>query len=481
MSAAQENRRTPTPSIIDAIHSPALFAPWFKKRETWRAWFALLRAMFGLPMDETDLDIFRECTGRTEPPSEPVTESWLIIGRRGGKSLIMAVIAVFLAVFRDWSEHLVPGESAAVLVLAVDRKQARIIFKYARAMFRHVPTLKKLLVSDKDEILELSNGINIEIATASFRSTRGYTLVAVLCDEIAFWRTEENSANPDSEILDALRPGMATVPGAILIGASSPYAKRGELYRAFRDHFGKNDSPVLVWKAPTQRMNPAVPRAIIDRAYERDPISAAAEYGAEFRTDIESFISREAIDAVTISDRIELPPMSDARYLAFCDPSGGSADSMTMAVAHLENERGVLDCVREVRPPFSPDSVVAEFCALLKRYDLTEVMGDRYGGEWPAERFRAHDVTYVPSEKPKSDLYKELLPSLNAGNVELLDNRTLAAQLTFLERRTARGGRDSIDHPPGAHDDLANAAAGALWRVITTGGRSVWEKLGEDL
>jgi hypothetical protein len=33
----------------------------------------------------------------------------------------------------------------------------------------------------------------------------------------------------------------------------------------------------------------------------------------------------------------------------------------------------------------------------------------------------------------------------------------LAAQLCALERRTSRGGRDSIDHAPGAHDDLANA------------------------
>ena len=35
------------------------------------------------------------------------------------------------------------------------------------------------------------------------------------------------------------------------------------------------------------------------------------------------------------------------------------------------------------------------------------------------------------------------------------------AQLCGLERRTARGGRDSIDHAPGGHDDLANAVAGA--------------------
>ena len=46
--------------------------------------------------------------------------------------------------------------------------------------------------------------------------------------------------------------------------------------------------------------------------------------------------------------------------------------------------------------------------------------------------------------------------------LELLDTPRLHAQLLGLERRTACGGRDSIDHAPGAHDDVANAVAGAL-------------------
>ena len=37
----------------------------------------------------------------------------------------------------------------------------------------------------------------------------------------------------------------------------------------------------------------------------------------------------------------------------------------------------------------------------------------------------------------------------------------LVNQLCGLERRTARSGKDSIDHGPGGHDDLANAVAGA--------------------
>jgi len=54
------------------------------------------------------------------------------------------------------------------------------------------------------------------------------------------------------------------------------------------------------------------------------------------------------------------------------------------------------------------------------------------------------------------------LPLINSQQVELLDQPKLISQLCSLERRTARGGRDSIDHPPGAHDDVANAAAGVL-------------------
>ena len=102
---------------------------------------------------------------------------------------------------------------------------------------------------------------------------------------------------------------------------------------------------------------------------------------------------------------------------------------------------------------------------MLKSYRLTTVRGDRYGGEWPREAFRKHGIEYKASAKPKSDLYRDLLPALNSGQVELLDNPKLITQITSLERRSGRGGRDSIDHPPGAHDDLANAVAGAIFET----------------
>ena len=98
----------------------------------------------------------------------------------------------------------------------------------------------------------------------------------------------------------------------------------------------------------------------------------------------------------------------------------------------------------------------------MRKYRVSMVYGDRYGGEWPREQFSKRGVHYEPAEKPKSELYRDLLPLINSGAVDLLDNERLVQQLVMLERRTARGGKDSIDHPPGAHDDVANAVAGAL-------------------
>lgn len=451
----------PRITILDAIADAKLFAPWFRDQTTWAAWFAFLAAMFGLPLTEDQLVIYQRCTGRAAPPTEPANESWLICGRRAGKSFMLALAAVFLAAFRNYRTHLAPGERATVMVIATDRKQARVIFRYVRALLVNVPMLAKLIEREDRETFDLNNSVTIEVGTASFKSVRGYTIVAALCDEMAFWPTDD-SAQPDYEILDALRPGMATIPGAMLLCASSPYARRGALWDAHRRHHGKDGDPILVWQADTRTMNCTVPQRVIDEATERDPASAAAEYGAQFRSDIESFVSREAVEACVALGVRERAPISGVTYAAFVDPSGGSADSMTLAIGHHADDVAVLDAMRERKPPFSPEDVVSEFAELLKSYRVTKVTGDRYAGEWPVERFREHGVTYEPAAKPKSDLYRDLLPSINSRKVDLLDDARLIAQLVGLERRTARGGRDSIDHPPGAHDDLANCAAGLV-------------------
>jgi hypothetical protein len=159
----------------------------------------------------------------------------------------------------------------------------------------------------------------------------------------------------------------------------------------------------------------------------------------------------------------ERGPLPGQRYTAFTDPSGGSADSFTLAICHRERDgRVVLDVVREREPPFSPEAVVSEFSLTLRSYRCASVSGDKYAGAFPRELFQKCGVTYTPSERSKSELYVELLPAINSRRVDLLDDRKAIAQLVGLERRTSRVGKDSIDHAPGGHDDRINAVAGAV-------------------
>jgi hypothetical protein len=450
-------------NIIEAIDDPHLLGASIRDPATYRPWRALFAAALGLPLDDYGADLFRQCTGRTELPTKAFGFLWLICGRRSGKSFAMALLAVFFGLFRDWQPKLAPGERAIILLVAVDREQAKIVRRYISGILE-TPILHQMVEAETADTVELKGRVVIEVVTCSYRAVRGRSVCVAILDEAAFFRSE-NTANVDTEVFNAIRASMATFgDDAMMIIGSSPYARRGLLWDAYRRWHGRPDTRNLVWQAATWLMNPTVPQEFIDNEMERDPASAAAEYGAEFRTDIEAFVSREVVESCTVPGRHELPPVSGFHYLAFTDPSGGSSDSFTLAIAHHDKatNRAILDVVRERKPPFSPDALIQEYAETLKTYGVRKVQGDRYAGEFPRERFRVHGISYELSEKPKSDIYRDCLPLLNSGRVELLDNPRLIAQLCGLERRTARGGRDSIDHGIGGHDDLANSVAGAL-------------------
>jgi hypothetical protein len=462
-------------NILQAIDDPALFAPWFRDRATWAAWRTFLAALFGLPMTGDQLEFYRERTGRADVPAGEVAEAWLICGRRAGKSFVLALVAVYLATFRKYDQYLQPGERGTVIVIAADRRQARTIMRYVRGLLTRIPMLALMIERETAESFDLTNSVSIEIGTASFRSSRGYTIVAALCDEVAFWMSED-SANPDFEILDALRPGMATIPNAMLLCASSPYAKRGALYDAHKRYFGKA-GPVMVWKAPTRTMNPSIKQSVVDAAIDRDSAAASSEYLAEFRNDISAFVPREVVESCVDVGERERPWTANHRYTAFVDPSGGSSDSMTIAIGHRERDITVVDVVREILAPFDPESATEEFANLLKNYSIASVTGDRYAGQWCAQAFQKRGITYTPSEVPKSGLYVDFLPKLNSRSIRLVDNARLVNQIAALERRTARGGKDSIDHSPGAHDDVANVVAGLAHCAINRHSVTVTELL----
>jgi hypothetical protein len=450
-------------SMREALASDGYFGTLLNG-DSWATWRLLLVAIVGEELSDEERVVFQGITGREREPLEPVEEFWGIIGRRGGKTRAMAILAAYLAACVDHRDNLAPGERGVIPLLAASTQQAASAFAFIEGIFAVAPNLKELVDGATSDTLSLTTGIDIAVRSASFRTIRGITAIAAICDEIAFWRSDD-SANPDREILKALRPSLATTGGP-LICISSPHAKRGELYATFKRHFGPAGHPlILVAKAPSKAMNPSLPQHVIDRAIEADPEAASAEYGAEFRGDLAVFVSRDSIENAISPGVAVRAPVDDVRYVAFVDPSGGSSDAMTLAVAHREGDLAVLDCIAERKPPFSPESVVEEFAGLLKRYGISRVHGDRYAGEWPRERFAVHGVTYLPAEMNRSELYLGFLPLLNSGQVDLLDNSKMVTQFVGLERRTSRAGRDTVDHAPGAHDDIANAVAGAIVMV----------------
>lgn len=461
----------------------------------WQAWKVLLSATFGLapPTEyaypgapETSIEdvllrgglsnqsIFELCTGRKTFPTTAAEELHMIVGRRGGKSQIAAILAIFLACCRDYSDELSPGETAMVTIIAPKREQTRVIFNYIKAIMKMVPALNALVLEYRKTDIELKNGLVIEPQTASRATSRGYTIVGIICDEIAFWRTTDDSVSADKDVLEALKPSMSTITGALLISLSSPYSRRGELYRNYVEHFGKDGDPILVWRADTLSMHPRQKLArVIEKAYAEDDVAAHAEYGAHFRTDLQALFAKDALAVRYEPGLKQRPFVKGLSYRAFVDPSGGSSDSMTLGIAHTERrpvqiegkdlivEVEILDLIREVRPPFSPKGVAAEFAGLCKNYRISNVVGDAYGGEWPREAFRDNGIGYELSEMNRSELYLETLPLVNGQTCELLDDRRMLNQFETLERRPGRG-KDIVDHPPGGHDDCANAAAGAL-------------------
>jgi len=315
-------------TLPTVMHHAELFGNQFGG-ESWIGWDAYIHGLFGLPMTPKQAEVFRRHTGRTTLPTSAARESWMVVGRRGGKSIIASLIAVYLACFRDYREHLRPGEVATIMLIACDRLQARVLMRYVVGLLQSVPMLAAMIVNQKAESVELSNNVCVEVHTCSYKSVRGYSVAAVIADEVAFWATDYSSS-PDTEVVNALRPALANLPGSLLLGIIAPYARRGVLWNEYSRHYGKDD-PVLVWQSDTRGMNPVIDQSVIDEAYEDDEASASAEYGAQFRRDIEAFVSREAIEKCIVGGRLELPPTSDNRHFGFVDPRGGSADSFTLS------------------------------------------------------------------------------------------------------------------------------------------------------
>jgi hypothetical protein len=306
----------PSIAVVDAMDSSKLFGPSFSG-VSWNVWRAVLKAAFAEPMNDVELDTFRTVAER-EPPKRRVSELACIVGRGGGKDSVASLIASCIAI--NFKGKLRPGEVATIALLAVDREQAGIVKDYIVAYFETIPALTKLVKSiDKDGVT-LNNGVQIVIATNSYRSVRGRSIICAIFDEVAFWR-DENFASPDNEVAAAVAPGLARMLDSMLILISTSHKRSGLLYEKWKAHYGTPSDDVLVVRGGTMTFNPLFNKKIIERQIAEDPQLYNAEYNSQWRDDLSSYISRELLDAAVDRGVAVRPPVAGTSYHAFADPS----------------------------------------------------------------------------------------------------------------------------------------------------------------
>lgn len=478
-------------NILQFRHDPALLGSMRHMRtpSSQVAWDAILAAIYGLPMDEAQLAAFRQHTGRSEPRPGGYSEAIIITGRQSGKSQTASDIVTFEAATapRDGS-----ADGTYALLIAQDQRAAlRTLFAYVSAPFSRVALLSQDVVSTTADTIVLKTGLVVGGYPCRPPAIRGLRARVVVVDELEFFRSSENIPTA-RDMLRAVRPCLATTGGKLIV-LSSPGGQSGALWDLHRQHFGREDSNVLVIVASAPDLHPLLPASYLQRMEQDDPEGYRAEVLGEFLPGESDLFDPELVDSMT-ADRGDLPPQHGVTYYAGADVSGGKHDAAAVAIAHREGEKMIVDLTRTWKAPHNPVEVIAEASELyLKLYRCFEVVADRYAAQFQTATWQRNGVTSQPCEVDRSGLYLHMLPLAHGGLIELPNTPVLLRELRGLSRRRF-GGRVKVDHrsASGCHDDTANACAAAIFAasqnraaivVAPSGGErvSIWLRPGEGL
>src|SRR5262249_52955485 len=257
----------------------------------------------------------------------------------------------------------------------------------------------------------------------------------------------------------------------LLIKASTPYAREGILHRDVKEHYGREDAPVLVLKAPSSVMNPDITEArIAEEAQVMDAARVEREFRAEFVDSATAWLPGDLVDAAVDLGVAERPPRPGTKYVMGLDPSGGGKCGFAMTVGHAEDRAGqkvfVQDLVRVWLKPKSGEldvkAIVAEVAHIGKQYGVRSGYSDRYAGVWVPSRFSEAGFTVLdPKVKRKdeteaylhkSDAFRECEPLFRTRSMRLLDHPLQTRELRCLEARPQQAGKvPAANPPPPAH------------------------------
>src|SRR5438132_8598922 len=214
----------PLVTMRQALADPDIFGA---TDPSWLPWNVLLIAAMGEPLTAAEREIFAALTRREREPLQRCEELVAIKGRRSGGTSAAARLLVYLSALCDYADCLAIGERGLGLFLSTTALQAAIAFDRSAGIVDASVVLREMVIDRTADTISLRNSVDLAVRPASPRGLRGVTAVGICCDEAAHLLTE--GTNSDTEVLNSVRPSLATTGGMLAI-FSSPYAQKGEVW-----------------------------------------------------------------------------------------------------------------------------------------------------------------------------------------------------------------------------------------------------------
>lgn len=400
----------------------------------------------------------------------------MTLTRGGGKSLLLATIAVYEAATNSYLAA--PGETVAVVALAPRKKQAKDMIGYAKAHFGR-PGLAPFVARMPEEEILLRNGRSIRIVAidTSGGAARGPTYIASLFDESAFLGFEGKIVDADQ--WKAIIAGARGVKDFHGILSSTPNGEHGFFFETFDEHHGKIDGAWEVFHGPQPLVRPEMPMELLDEYKRADEEAFKREFLCDFKagTGVEKFFNKHHVEACVQAGIIEIPPSGPTlQYVCAVDPTGGAHDRMTMTIVERTPDGSVRQCLVRGWDPTQDNAptvhdIAKEISELVEPYGITTVYGDVFGGTWVTEAFAAVGLEYEtrgfngPQKVQRASLLRELFTT---GRIELLDEPIQIRELIEYEKKTLPSGNISVNHPntKSGSDDYLDSLALAAWELV---------------
>ena len=513
----------------------------------------LIKLIFGIPMDWEEREVpvydqfcekllftFKEREyiryvfekGRINIPTwedaNPLgyNEIDMIVGRRGGKSVVVAAVAAYklylLLSHRDPQEYygLVPGSPIDLTMMAQDSKGSSRLYDQLKEDINRAPFFAPYIKSMTGEEMtfisesdrgkrELTPSIKAAAYPCTTNAVRGPSSYFLALDEFAHYRQQIGSTS--DEMYSAAAPATMQFKGggtrdglreSMIFIITSPVNKIGKYYTLFRDALLEGpSSPVLAFQCSTAEMNPRSDTPFLKKEYKDNPEKFKAEYGGEFLDASETYVKGLTIDECVDQDRGNvttlLSSMLGHNYFWGLD-LGMKHDATALAVCHWEGGQNrawlVFDYIDRLMVGEDKYKDVAELPLddVLDWLKNTHSMlpcfqgvTDQYGGSLLVQLLTANQVTGIEllhlTSGVNSQMYLTLKTLMENRQIKFPNVSKFILEMKFLEASFINKYQVVVKAPTekDAHDDMADAAALAAYKAqlwaLGDGKRVMWD------